>query len=129
MNTATELRELTFRALVPVIHVTSVPRSVAFYARLGFRVSNAVALLGPSEAVFASIQSGGARLMLVHGTSIRPEEQGVILTLFCDDVHAAHATLQAAGIGVGEIGYPPERPHGRFRLVDPDGYDLAVTHV
>ena len=125
----THVRVPTFHALVPLIHVANVSRSIGFYQSLGFRVTNAFTPADQATPSFVRLDSGGAHLMLVHGTSINPDEQGVILTLYCDDVAATHAALQAAGVGVGEIGYPPERPNGRFRCADPDGYDLAVTHV
>jgi hypothetical protein len=70
MSTPTANRVPALNALIPMVHVGSVPRSIAF-----------------------------------------------------------HAAVKDAGVAVEEITYPPEPPHGRFRVSDPDGYDLAVTHT
>lgn len=129
MSTALHVQVPLFRALVPLIHVASVPRSIAFYESLGFRATNVFTPPDQHEPSFASVESGGARLMLVRGRAITPDEQGLILTLYCDDASATHAALRGAGVRVGELTFPPERPNGRSRLTDPDGYDLAVTHA
>jgi len=34
----------------------------------------------------------------------------------------------AAGVVAGEMTYPFYRPKGEFRVSDPDGYVLMVTH-
>jgi len=129
MTKAADVRVPTFQALVPLIHVASVPRSLAFYQALGFRVTNVSTPTDQAAPSFARLDSGGACLMLVHGAPIKPDEQGVIFTLYCDDVAATHSALQDAGVRVREIDYPPERPNGRFRFADPDGYDWAVTYA
>jgi catechol 2,3-dioxygenase-like lactoylglutathione lyase family enzyme len=130
MPTLTRVDLPALRALVPMLHVASVARSVAFYERLGFEVANAFTPPGEAEPSFASLRSGGASLMVVRaGAPIDPTQQAVILTLYCGDVPAFHVALGHAGVAVEPITYPAERPGGRFRLTDPDGYDLAVTHA
>ena len=117
----------TFTSLVPMAHVASVPRSIAFYERLGFAVRDLFTPPGQSEPEWAWLQSGGASLMVVRaGAPVNGAP--IILCLYCDDVPAFHALLRKAGVPVDEITYPPERPSGRFRVTDPDGYDLAITH-
>ncbi len=118
-----------FHALVPLIHVVSVLRSITFYETLGFRTVDVFTPPEQPEPSYASVGSGGARLMLVRGRAIIPDEQGLILTLYCEDVRAMHAALKGVGVAVRELTFPSERPNGRFRLKDPDGYDLAVTHA
>lgn len=130
MPTMTRVGLPALSALVPMVHVASVARSVAYYERLGFEVANAFTPPGEAEPSFAWLQSGGASLMVVRASvPIDPAQQGVILTLYCADVRAFHVALEQAGVAVEPITYPAERPRGRFRLTDPDGYDLAVTHA
>jgi Uncharacterized protein conserved in bacteria len=129
VRAAIRLEVPVFQAIVPLIHVASVPHSVAFYQSLGFHATTVFTPPDQDEPSFARVDSGGARLMLVRGHAIKPDEQGMILTLYCDDVAATHAALRATGVRVGDLTFPPERPGGRFGLTDPDGYGLAVTHV
>ena len=46
-------------SLVPLAHVQSVPRSVEFYRRLGFVVTNTHTPEGGAEPVWAWLESGG----------------------------------------------------------------------
>lgn len=129
MSMATESHVPALNALIPMAHVSSVSRSIAFYERLGFRVINAVTHSTETEPSFARLESGGASLLVVRGIPVDPAQQGIILTLYCEDVVAFHAAVKDAGVAVENVTYPPERPLGRFRISDPDGYDLAVTHT
>ena len=128
MVTATPAHMGTLSALVPMVHVASVPRSIAFYERLGFMVRDAFSPPDQPEPNWAWLQSGGASLMVVRA-SAPVSGASIILCLYCDDVPRFHAVVQQAGVSVEEITYPPERPRGRFRVTDPDGYDLAITHT
>ena len=116
-----------FSALVPMAHVASVRRSIAFYERLGFTVRDAFTAPDEPEPNWAWLQSGGASLMVVRA-SAPVTGAPIILCLYCEDVPAFHAMLRQAGVRVEEMTFPPERPSGRFRVRDPDGYDLAITH-
>ena len=130
MPTMTQIQVPALSALVPMLNVASVARSVAFYEQLGFQSGTAFTPPGEAEPSFAWLQSGGASLMVVRaGAPVDPAQQAVIFTLYCNDVPTFRAALEAAGVVVGELTYPAERPRGRFRLADPDGYDLAVTHA
>lgn len=117
-------------SIVPMIFVKSVLRSIAFYEKLGFEVSNTFTPPGQPEPTWAWIESGGARLMLTLANhSVDASQQAVIFTLYCDDVPSFRAALQNEGIVVGEIDFPFYSPHGQFRVADPDGFDLTVTHA
>jgi hypothetical protein len=78
------------RSLLPMAHVHSVPRSIAFYEKRGFSVGN---------------------------------------TFTPDDVAAKQAELERAGIAAGPIRFPFYAPRGEFRIEDPDGHVLMVTHT
>ncbi len=111
-------------------HVKSVPRSIEFYERLGFTVRNTFVPDGRSEASWAWLQAGGAHLMVTRADEpVEASQQAVLFYLYCEDVPAYRAALQAQGVEVGEIQYPFYAPRGEFRVTDPDGFVLMVTHT
>lgn len=118
------------RALVPLAHVESVPRTIAFYQRLGFTVENTVHPEGVAEPTWTWLKSGDAHLMFARaGEPVVPSQQAVLFYLYCEDVEGFRASLQAAGISCGEVGRPFWAPRGEFRVTDPDGYVLMVSHT
>jgi hypothetical protein len=58
-----------------------------------------------------------------------PGEQAVLFYLYCDDVPTTRDAIERAGVAVGEIAYPFYAPRGEFRVQDPDGYVLMITHT
>jgi catechol 2,3-dioxygenase-like lactoylglutathione lyase family enzyme len=114
------------RALVPMAHVQDVSRSIAFYEKLGFRAANVFTPQGATEPSWASVQSDRAELMVARGEK---SSGSVLFYLYCDDVSRERERLQAAGIRVGEITYAFYAPRGEFRVEDPDGYVLMITHT
>ena len=111
-----------YQSLVPMIHVKDVPASVAFYERFGFVCRDTWAPEGAATPTWASLESGGARLMLVRAddTPILPDQQLVMFYLYCDDAAATRAALLEAGVPCGPIERPGHAPHGEFRVEDPD---------
>ncbi|HEV7487830.1 MAG TPA: VOC family protein [Thermoanaerobaculia bacterium] len=96
------------RALVPFVHVRSVPESIAC----------------------AWLQSGIAQLMLAKaGEPVVSSQQAVLFYLYVEDVAAKHEELRAGGVPAGDINYPFFAPRGEFRVTDPDGYVLMITHT
>lgn len=90
----------SLNSLVPMMFVASVPRSIEFYAKVGFEVDNTFVPPGQTEPSWAWLRSGGAHLMV-----------------------AASEPVPA------EIEYPFYAPRGEFRVKDPDRYALMVTHT
>jgi catechol 2,3-dioxygenase-like lactoylglutathione lyase family enzyme len=118
------------RSLVPMAFVADVTRSIAYYERLGFRVHNTVAVDGGPEPTWAWLQADGAALMVARATEpVIASQQAVLFYLYVEDVAAKHAELAAAGTFGGPITYPFYAARGEFRLHDPDGYVLMVTHT
>ncbi len=118
------------RQLVPMAFVADVERSIAFYRHLGFEVGNTFAPEGATKPSWAWLQSGDAQLMLaVASEAVVAEQQAVLFYVYTDDVAAARVSLIEAGLGPGEITTPFYAPRGEFRLVDPDGYVIMVTHT
>ncbi len=118
------------RALVPMVFVADVERSIEFYRRLGFEVGNTFAADDAPKPTWAWLQSGDAQLMLAAASHpVVADQQRVLFYIYTDDVTAARASLDEAGLGPGEITTPFYAPRGEFRLVDPDGYVVMITHT
>jgi predicted enzyme related to lactoylglutathione lyase len=114
-------------SLVPMAFVASVPRAIAFYETLGLTARNTYAPPDGEEPAWAWLESDRARLMVARATEpVVPSQQAVLFYLYCDDVNAMRATLQAAGVTTGPIQFPFYAPRGEFRVEDPDGYVLMV---
>jgi len=113
-----------------MISVADVQRSTAFYAHLGFELGNTFAPPDAAKPTWAWLHSAGAQLMLATATEpIIPDQQSVFFYIYTDDVDSAHATLTEAGLNPGAITTPFYAPRGEFRLTDPDGYVLMITHT
>ena len=115
------------RAVVAMAHVASVAASIAFYEKLGFEVGNTFTPQGAAEPSWAWLECGAAaQLMVTKGSAA---QHSVLFYLYVDDVAAAHAELAVAGVGVGEIKREFYAERGEFRVTDPDGYVLMITHT
>lgn len=116
------------RSLVAFAHVASVPRSIDFYADLGFEVGNSVVPQGQSAPIWAWLESDKANLMVgLADGPVDPAQQAVLFYLYFDDIRATRAALVARGHSPGEIQYPFYMPGGECRLEDPDGYVLMLA--
>jgi Glyoxalase/Bleomycin resistance protein/Dioxygenase superfamily len=117
-------------SLVPLAHVQSVNGSIEFYKKLGFTEGNTHTPEGGSEPVWAWLKSGGAHLMLGQaGEPVEPGKQAVLFYVYCDDVAGFRNKLLESGVDAGPITHPFYAPRGEFRVTDPDGYVLMVTHA
>jgi hypothetical protein len=122
--------ELHTRRLVPMAFVADVPLSIGYYGALGFGVENTFTPPEADAPVWAWLESGDARLMVSKASDpVIPEAQAVLFYLYTDDVASAREELAARGFEPGPISTPFYAPGGEFRLTDPDGYVLMVTHV
>ena len=118
------------RSLVPFVHVASVPGSIAFYRKLGFEIRNTFVPAGETEPAWAYLESDRALLMVAKADGpFDADQQAVLFYIYCDDVAATRSAVAAAGIAVGPIAYPFYAPRGEFRVQDPDGYVLMITHT
>jgi hypothetical protein len=117
-------------SLVPLVHVRSVVRSMEFYRKLGFEEGRTHTPEGDTEPVWAWIRSGGAHLMVSEADEpVEPDKQAVLFYVYCADVEGFRNTLLAAGVDAGPIQKPFWAPGGEFRVTDPDGYVLMITHT
>jgi hypothetical protein len=118
------------KQLVPMAFVADVSRSIAFYAHLGFTVGNTFTPPDATMPSWAWLKSSGAHLMVSKASEpVIPEQQAVLFYLYTENVAQTREQLIASGLNPTEITKPFYAPHGEFRLVDPDGYVLMVTHV
>jgi len=118
------------RALVPMAFVRSVPDSIAFYRRLGFEPENTFTPEGRGEPSWAYLVSGRAQLMVARASEpVDPRPQAVLFYAYCDDVAVFRERLCAGGIAAGAIQHPFYAPRGEFRIQDPDGYVVMITHT
>jgi catechol 2,3-dioxygenase-like lactoylglutathione lyase family enzyme len=118
------------KQLVPMAFVAEVERSISFYRHLGFEVGDTFAPAGATTPSWAWLQSGDAQLMLAKASHpVVAEQQAVLFYVYTDDVAAARASLIEAGLNPGPIATPFYAPRGEFRLADPDGYVVLVTHT
>lgn len=117
------------RALVPMAHVADVSRSVEFYARFGFTMGGSVKG-SDGTLVWAVVEHGGAQVMFARASApVVAEQQAVLFYVYYDDVPATRDALMNAGVDTSEITTPPHSPRGEFRVDDPDGYAILVTHT
>lgn len=124
------IADMQTRQLVPMVFVADVERSIAFYRHLGFEVGNTFAADGATKPTWAWLYSGDAQLMLAAASeSIIPDQQRVLFYIYTDEVADARQSHAEAGLDPGPIETPFYAPRGEFRLVDPDGYVLMITHT
>jgi len=119
----------SFDALVAMAHVASIPRSLGFYQKLGFDVDNTFTPPGEPEPTWAYLECGGAGLMIAKAAEpVVASQQAVLFYLYCEDVAVMKKALEKAGVACGAIQRPFSAPNGEFRVEDPDGYTLMITH-
>src|SRR5262245_49795351 len=117
-------------SLVPLAHVQSVKRSIEFYRKLGFVEGNTHRPEGQTEPVWAWLKSGGAHLMVAEAHKpVEPEKHAVLFYVYCENVAEFRTRLLESGVDAGPIAHPFYAPGGEFRVTDPDGYVLMVTHT
>ncbi|MEA3012465.1 MAG: hypothetical protein QOD42_1010 [Sphingomonadales bacterium] len=116
-------------SLVPMAQVADVAASAAFYEKLGFEVGGSFAPPGEDQPSWLSLRSGAAELMLARASApVAAVPQAVLFYVYCGDVERMRGQLADAGLQPGPIAKPFYNPAGEFRLVDPDGHVVMVTH-
>ena len=118
------------RFLVPMVDVKSVPTAIAFYRRLGFEVENTFTPSEQKEPSWANLVSDRAQLMVSRADEPGiASQQAVLFYAYFDDVPALRDRLIVEGIETGPIQHPFYAPRGEFRIQDPDGHVIMVTHT
>jgi len=60
---------------------------------------------------------------------IDPQQRAIMFYAYCDDVAGFRSRLLESGVEASPITYPFYAPRGEFRVTDPDGYAVMVTHT
>lgn len=116
---------MTLQTIWPLIWVTDMQRSLAFYRDgLGFEV--VASWEGPHGIAWCRLKHGPVSLMLqIAEGDVPPPVEGQATELFilCDDARALHAEFVARGIPATD---PEHMVYDmlQFRVTDPDGYPL-----
>ena len=112
--------------LIPFVHVSDLPRSIAFYELLGFEVGDTYEVDG--ELRWVALQHAHARIMLeLASAPIDPRQQAVLFYLYADDLAGLRDRLLAHGLRVGPIRDGSPGPEREVRISDPDGYCLMIA--
>lgn len=115
-------------------HVADVPRSIAFYSKLGLEARATHEVDGRTVWAFMTtsentrVQSTG--LMLAEGNgAIDAGVQAVLFYCWTQDVQALRDELVSEGLDVGRVNHPFYMRAGEIRVVDPDGYVLMIGQL
>jgi catechol 2,3-dioxygenase-like lactoylglutathione lyase family enzyme len=112
--------------LIPFVHVSDLPRSIAFYELLGFEVGDTYEVAG--ELRWAALQHAHARIMLECASApIDSRQQAVLFYLYAEDLYGLRDHLIAQGLPVGPIRDGSPGPEREIRISDPDGYCLMIA--
>lgn len=107
--------------LTPMLPVRSMPASVDFYEKLGFRVEQR-----KDEWRWALLSFGECRLMVDESIDVHPgAPRTSVLYLYPDDISEYHEQVRANGLVVPDL---EVTFYGmtEFRIDDPDGNRLWV---
>ncbi|MEO0386185.1 MAG: VOC family protein [Pseudomonadota bacterium] len=117
----------TLRAM-PILQVSDVGKSLAFYARAGFGANGTWDTVEGGEIGFAIVQRGQVTLglQLLRGPLRVNSHWGAYL--YVDDIDAVHAEFAAEGLSPSAIERHVDYACDDFELTDPDGHRLAFGH-
>lgn len=107
--------------LIPMLPVSSMPASVAFYGKLGFSVEKR-----NDEWRWAMLCYGECRLMVDESINVHPPlPRAAVLYLYPDDIGGYHRHLRANGLELPDL---ETSFYGmtEFRMQDPDGNRLWI---
>lgn len=107
--------------LVPMLPVSSMPASVEFYRKLGFRIEQQ----NPAWR-WAMLSLGECRLMVDESINVQPDApRHSVLYLYPDDIAEYHKQVRENGLAVPDL---EVTFYGmtEFRIDDPDGNRLWI---
>ena len=114
--------------LEPILWVTEIEASVAFYEKLGFSLRGAVHR--PDGRIeHAEVENGDVRLMLGYKQEDGPLGGGPELYIGLDDVDGYYARVRAAGAPIADELADQFWGDRTFRVTDPDGYNLTFAQT
>ncbi len=113
-------------ALVPLLRVADLRRSIGFYESLGFTLRSVEGEPDPFWAnLCASGDTAAAELMLsLESGPIQPS--GVVLYYYVTDVRGLRERLIAGGMHASMLTFPGYAKAGEFTVTDPDGHVVLI---
>ena len=120
---------LEVHQLVPILNVSNLAESFAWFAKLGWRKNWDWSEAG-GAASFGSIGSGECEMFLcLNGQGGRGEGNGVWASLWIHDVDALHTVCRREGIEVLQA--PRDEPWGvrEMHVRHPDGHVFRITQA
>lgn len=111
------------KAVTPILNVSSVVDSVAWFVKLGFRHG----FLWGDPPTFGSVCSGQSEIFLCLGEQGGRGDQGVWMSLWVEDVDAIHQRCVSLGF---DVTMPPtDEPWGvrEMHLRHPDGHVFRIS--
>ena len=114
---------MTFHRAMPVLQVSDVRASAAFYARLGFEPTGDWDDEG--EVYFAIVQRGDVTLALQLLRGPLRVNTHWAAYVYVDDLVALHAEYKSEGLDPTEIRHPEHYGCDDFDVTDPDGHIIA----
>jgi catechol 2,3-dioxygenase-like lactoylglutathione lyase family enzyme len=116
------------KAVVALLHVADVERSIRFYEKLGFEVGNEPLKNDQGVKTFVWMHRGdAAQIMLTRaGEPLDSGSRHIMFYLYSTDMPAYREELIARGVEVGKVTYPFWSPGGEFQVDDPDGWVWIV---
>ena len=116
------------KAVVALLHVADVDRSISFYEKLGFEVGNEPLKNDQGIKTFVWMHHGNAAqiMLTLAGQSLGSGSRHVMFYLYVTDMPRYREEVVARGIEVGKVSYPFWSPDGEFQIDDPDGWVWIV---
>ena len=112
---------MKMQRLIPMLPVRDMSASVAFYAKLGFRVENR-----NDEWRWAMLAFDECRLMVDESINQpRDAPRTSVIYLYPDDIFGYHRDVRRRGLDVPSITHP-FYGMSEFRIEDPDGNRLWI---
>jgi len=116
------------KAIVALLKVADLDRSISFYEKLGFEVGNKPLTNDEGIKTFVWMHRGdAAQVMLTRaGKPLDSAPRHIMFYLYSTDMPAYREQLIARGVEVGKVTYPFWSPGGEFQVEDPDGWVWIV---
>jgi len=116
------------KAVVALLQVADVQRSISFYEKLGFEVGNAPLKNDQGATTFVWMHRGNAAqiMLTLTGRPLSSEARGIMFYLYVTDMTAYREQIISRGVTVGDVTHPFWSPSGEFRVDDPDGWTWMV---